>query len=245
MKLTFTVEAHIHAGHINSAVHYAATERCTRYAGLPGYALAALLLVLSSATPARAAQSVPVREAGAPVAACVQCHGASGEGQPANGFPRLAGQGKPYLIKQLQDFRAGRRKSPIMEPIAKSLDDPAIESVSAFYHAVVLPQTAADARDAKPAAAVAGAKLATHGNWDNDVPACFACHGAGGAGIAPHFPAIAQQSAVYIASQLRAWKSGARLNDPQGLMKAIADRLSDSDIDAVAAYLESPRMRGK
>ncbi|MGZ9067689.1 MAG: c-type cytochrome, partial [Burkholderiales bacterium] len=249
LKLTFTVETHIHADHITSALHFAATERRIRYAGLSGYALAALLLVLSSATPARAAQSVPAGEAGARVAAglpaCVQCHGASGEGQPASGFPRLAGQGKPYLIKQLQDFRAGRRKSPIMEPIAKSLDDAAVESMSAFYQGVVLPQAAADVRDAKAAAAVVGAKLATHGNWDKDVPACFACHGAGGAGIAPHFPAIARQNAAYTASQLRAWKSGARLNDPQGLMKAVADRLSDADIDAVAGYLESPRARGK
>jgi len=214
-----------------------------------GYALAALLLALLPATLVRAAQGATAREVGARVAAglpaCAQCHGPNGEGQPASGFPRLAGQGKQYLIKQLQDFRAGRRKSPIMEDIAKSLDDAAIESVSAFYQGVVLPEAPAGAPEPKPGPAIVGATLATHGNWDKDVPACFACHGADGAGIAPHFPAIAQQNAAYTASQLRAWKSGTRLNDPQGLMKAVADRLSDADIDAVSAYLESPRARGK
>lgn len=130
-----------------------------------------------------------------------------------------------------------------MEPIAKSLNDAAIESMSAFYQGIVsAPQPAGEAAQPAPAA---GAKIALLGNWDKDVPACFACHGSGGAGIAPHFPAIAQQNAAYTAAQLRAWKSGARRNDPQELMKAVADRLSDAEIDAVAAYLESLRPREK
>lgn len=212
---------------------------------------AALCCALGTVPPmlsaAFAAQKAPERPAAAKapaaVQACVQCHGAEGEGQPGSGFPRLAGQGKQYLVKQLQDFRSGRRESPIMQPIAKALDDPAIESVSAYYQSVAAARPALSA-SARPAA-MAGAKLATYGNWDKDVPACFSCHGADGSGVAPHFPAIAQQNAAYTAAQLRAWKSGTRLNDPQGLMKTVADRLSDAEIDAVSVYLESPRRREK
>lgn len=198
--------------------------------------------------PAFGAQTAPGREAAAtpsPAVAqtCVPCHGRSGEGQPAGGFPRLAAQARQYLVKQLKDFRSGRRQSAVMEPIAKALDDNAMEAVSAFYHGIAAsPQPAQGS--AKPPPAV-GAQLALHGNWDKEVPACFSCHGAGGTGIAPHFPAIAHQNAAYTAAQLRAWKWGARANDPQGLMKAVADRLSDAEIDAVAAYLESIRLPGK
>ena len=73
------------------------------------------------------------------------------------------------------------------------------------------------------------------------MPACFACHGVEGAGIPPHFPSIAGQNSAYIANQLKNWQTGARLNDPQGLMKAVADKLSAEDISAVSAYLANPK----
>ena len=114
---------------------------------------AALCCALGTVPPmlsaAFAAQKAPERPAAAKapaaVQACVQCHGAEGEGQPGSGFPRLAGQGKQYLVKQLQDFRSGRRESPIMQPIAKALDDPAIESVSAYYQSVAAARPALSA----------------------------------------------------------------------------------------------------
>ncbi len=202
---------------------------------------AALSLITGS--PVFAAQSLSGPELGAKVAAglpsCVQCHGARGEGQPANGFPRLAGQGKQYLAKQLRDFRSGARKNAIMAPIAKSLEERDIDAVSAYYSDIVLAQPAPTTPPQPDAEAVrAGAKLATRGKWDKDVPACFACHGPEGTGIAPNFPAIAKQNAAYTSRQLREWKSGTRDNDPQGLMKAVADRLTDSEIEAVSVYLE-------
>jgi cytochrome c553 len=73
------------------------------------------------------------------------------------------------------------------------------------------------------------------------MPACFACHGVNGTGIPPHFPSIAGQNATYIANQLNAWKDGSRINDPEGLMKAVADKLSAEDISAVSTYLANPK----
>jgi cytochrome c553 len=85
-----------------------------------------------------------------------------------------------------------------------------------------------------------GERLAHNGNWDKGMPACFACHGVNGAGIAPHFPAIAGQGALYTTNQLKAWQGGSRHNDPQGLMKAVASKLSSEDVKAVSVYLENP-----
>lgn len=191
--------------------------------------------------PAQAADAPDARalaeQGGANFPACSQCHGVRGEGMPGSGFPQLAGQGRDYLAKQLQDFRSGRRSDPIMEPIAKALDDPTVAALSAFYASL-------DGEPAPSAGAAtdvrAARALAMRGDWDHDVPACTACHGLRLAGIPPHFPAIAGQNATYTAKQLRDWKTGARANDPQGLMKVVAERLSDAQIDAVAAYLTGP-----
>jgi len=172
--------------------------------------------------------------------ACMQCHGANGEGQTAAGFPRLAGQGKNYLVKQLTDFKAKSRVNPLMQAIANTLTAAQINDVADYYASLPgwkpaaspVPDTAQTAR---------GAQLAQGGNWNKGMPACFACHGENGAGIAPHFPGIAALGANYTATQLKNWQAGTRSNDPQGLMKAVADKLSADDISAVSAYLENPK----
>lgn len=173
-------------------------------------------------------------------AACMQCHGANGEGQAAAGFPRLAGQNRDYLAKQLADFKAKLRTNPLMQPIASALSTAQMNDAADYYASLPAwkpgPGTAPSA-----AQTTRGAQLAHQGNWDKGMPACFACHGENGAGIAPHFPGIAGQNAAYIASQLKDWQTGTRLNDPQGLMKATADKLSAADISAVSAYLENPK----
>ncbi|BBP03626.1 cytochrome c [Sulfuriferula plumbiphila] len=174
------------------------------------------------------------------VAACMQCHGANGEGQAAAGFPRLAGQNRDYLAKQLADFKAKLRTNPLMQPIASALSTAQMNDV-ADYYASLPAWKPGPGIASSTAQTTRGAQLAHQGNWDKGMPACFACHGENGAGIAPHFPGIAGQNATYIASQLKDWQTGARLNDPQGLMKAVADKLSAADISAVSAYLENPK----
>ena len=170
------------------------------------------------------------------VAPCSSCHGANGEGQEQAGFPRLAGQVRAYLAKQLEDFRNGRRHNPVMEPIARALN--AKQAADAAEYFASLPRIAARTTfDDAPKDA--GERIALRGDWAQRVPACFKCHGENGAGVPPHFPAIAGQGATYAAKQLRDWKSGARANDPQGLMKSVADHLPDPEIDVVARWLAS------
>lgn len=68
------------------------------------------------------------------------------------------------------------------------------------------------------------------------MPACVSCHGPGGKGIGAVFPALAGQHASYIKAQLEAWKNGTRRNDPNNLMKVVADRLTDEEVQAVSEY---------
>ncbi len=199
----------------------------------------ALLGLGSAATQAAGVDALKLVRAGNDkgAAACVSCHGAEGAGQAAAGFPRLAGLDKNYLAKQLRDFQAGQRSNPVMRPFAQALSEAEIAAVAEYYSGLPVPAALEPQPD--EALVKTGERLAEFGNWSKGVPACYQCHGPEGRGVATHFPTIAPQSATYIASQLHDWKTGSRHNDPVGLMKAVAERLSEDEIKAVSAYLAS------
>lgn len=167
--------------------------------------------------------------------ACAACHGADGAGNAAAGFPRLAGIDADYLAHQMRAYEKNR-EDPIMAPIVAALTDREIRDVSAYYASLPPPAPSPDRIAADEDLMRAGERLATRGAWDRDLPACTSCHGPGGRGIDSVFPAIAGQHAVYIAKQLRAWRDGSRRGDPGALMETVARRLSDREIDAVAAW---------
>ena len=212
--------------------------------GLPLIILSGWLSMAPLAAQADPRGGAALAQQGGPgIPACIACHGARGEGLAAAGFPRLAGQPQAYLLKQLQDFSTGKRKNDQMEPIARALSAPQKSDAADYYAS--LPGWKADAKTSAAAPqSLPGAKLALKGNWNQDIPACFACHGRDGAGIAPHFPALSGQPSSYVRAQLKAWQAGTRSNDPQGLMKAVADRMTDAEIDAVSVYLEHPSSSG-
>jgi thiosulfate dehydrogenase len=169
------------------------------------------------------------------VAPCMACHGVDGGGMAAAGYPRIAGLDAGYMVKQLGDFRSGKRNNPTMMPMAKGLTEEEMAAVSAHYAALPVPAAAAEP-PVDPAAKIAS-DLARWGDWTGrGLPACGQCHAPGGNGVGSSFPGIAGQHASYIKAQLRAWKAGTRANDPLGLMKAVADRLTEAEADAVAAY---------
>lgn len=169
------------------------------------------------------------------VAPCMTCHGPDGGGMAATAYPRIAGLDAGYLSKQLGDFRAGRRSNPIMTSMAVNLTDQEIAAVSAYYAALPVPAPTAEAPVG--ASAKRAQDLVQWGDWSGRaLPACVACHGPDGNGIGSHFPGLAAQQASYIKAQLQAWRSGARANDPLGLMKTVAGRLDEAEVDALAAY---------
>jgi thiosulfate dehydrogenase len=168
------------------------------------------------------------------VAPCMSCHGADGAGVAAAGYPRIAGLNADYLGKQLRDFHAGRRFHPVMTPMAKSLTEDEILSVSAYYGVMAIPAVAAQPPDGEVARLTRD--LIAWGDWaERGLPACSQCHAPDGNGIGAHFPGSAV-SMPDLKAQLQAWRAGTRANDPLGLMRAAAQHLTDAEIDAVSAY---------
>jgi cytochrome c553 len=167
-------------------------------------------------------------------AVCAACHGADGNsGTPAN--PKLAQQHPEYVVKQLQEFKAGKRPSPIMQPIAAQLSDADMKNISAFV----------TARKAKPGFAkdkelvAMGERIYRGGIADRQVAACAGCHSPNGAGIPSQYPRLSGQHADYTAAQLTGFREGARKNSPQ--MAQIASKLNDREIRAVSDYIAGLR----
>lgn len=151
--------------------------------------------------------------------ACFTCHGLNGQGD-GDTAPRLAGLDAGYLHKQLEDYAAGLREHDTMHTVAERLTPAARARVAAWY--AQLPPRAARVSAQAPPRAYA---------------ACVDCHGPSGEGVGGGGPAIAGQPAAYVADQLDRWRRGERRNDPRGVMRVAAARLSDAEVAALAAWL--------
>ncbi len=174
---------------------------------------------------------------------CSACHGADGNSL-AGAFPKLAGQNEKYLLKQLNDIKSGTRPVPTMAGQLDSMSDDDMANIAAYYASQTGSGGQADADKI-----ALGQKVYRAGVSSAGVAACAACHGARGGGNSPAgFPALAGQHADYIADQLRKFRSGAqntleqdpsaRTNDGDGsMMRDVAARMSDNEIDAVASYI--------
>lgn len=200
-------------------------------------AVAALLMGGTLPTMAQDAATIAAQGNGKGAAPCQTCHAPDGSGQASGGFPRLAGENAAYLQAQLEAFASGTRDNPVMKLQASALTE-AERKALAIYFSKMPPVATPDAAGTTPFADPEhlGETLATHGRWSKQVPACEQCHGPGGVGVGADFPPLAGQSANYLASQLKAFRSGSRHNDPMGLMRNISQSLSDQDIDAVAHW---------
>ena len=164
---------------------------------------------------------------------CGGCHGA--DGNSANpSWPKLAGQHAGYIAKQLADFKAGKKRSdPLMGGQVAGLSSQDMADLAAYY----AKQTGSQGAASKKLAA-AGAKLYRGGNKKKGVAACIACHGPTGAGNpAANFPKLSGQHAAYVEKAMKDFRSGARSNDMNKMMRNIAEKMSDKEIKAVASYI--------
>jgi cytochrome c553 len=185
----------------------------------------------AAAVPGSASASV----AGTPVATCIGCHGANGEGNAAAGFPRLAGQSRVYLLHQLESFVDGGRASPVMAPIARAMA-PEQRAAAAAHFASIATPAGAPAPGPDAGDAVRGRQIAEVGDHAKQLQACANCHGPGGVGVGMQLPYLAGKPAPYLAAALAAYRDGSRRSDPTGQMPQIAKLLDEADAQALAAY---------
>ncbi|MCL6414287.1 cytochrome c4 [Aestuariirhabdus sp. Z084] len=197
--------------------------------------IVSLMLTLGVSVTAHAAGDA---QAGAAKAAvCGACHGASGVSAAPN-FPNLAGQGERYLIKQMQDVKSGARPILEMTGMLDNLSEQDLADIAAHFASQTPAQGAAD-----PALVELGEAVYRGGITAKGVPACNACHSPTGKGNElAGFPALSGQKADYTAKQLRAFREGERKNDGDTrIMRDIAEKLSNKEVDALASFIEGLR----
>ncbi|MGE8505474.1 c-type cytochrome [Pseudomonas berkeleyensis] len=194
--------------------------------------LVSLLLTLGLTGVAQAAGDA---EAGqGKVAVCGACHGADGN-SPAPNFPKLAGQGERYLLKQLHDIKSGNRQVVEMTGMLDNLSEQDMADIAAYFSSQKMSVGAAD-----PKLVERGEALFRGGKLEEGMPACTGCHSPDGAGLAAAgFPHLGGQHAQYVAKQLTDFREGNRTNDGDAMiMRAIAAKLSNKDIEAVSSFIQ-------
>ena len=166
-------------------------------------------------------------------ATCSACHGADGNSSNPE-WPTLAGQGEGYLAKQLYDFRKGNRVNAVMGAQAALIaTDEDVEHLAAYYASQQAKPGAGDQSKVEE-----GRLIYKGGKVSAKVTACSACHGPTGTGNdAAKFPRLAGQHTTYLLSQLKAFRSGERANDAGKMMRNIASKMSDKDMEAIVEYI--------
>lgn len=166
---------------------------------------------------------------------CSGCHGENGNVDVPD-IPNLAGQNPLYIFKQLQDYKAELRASPIMGEAVKPLSEKDMADLSAFY-ASQKPVRAGQGQGRPPADAAA-ARLVSQGDGARLIVACDACHGQGGAGNPGFYgmPSLRNQKFDDLSLELTNFRSGDRANDVYRVMRDACKNLTDAEIAGLAAH---------
>ncbi len=208
-------------------------KRFSTLIALATVALSLSSVAHSSETKAAAKPDLAAGEAKA-TTVCAACHVADGSrGLPT--YPILQGQHPEYLVKQLTEFKEGKRKNAIMGGMAAALTPEDMRNVAAFYASKKAKDGVAKNKDL----VALGERIYRGGIAKKSVPACAGCHSPNGAGIPAQFPRLAGQHADYIKTQLTSFRQGERTNSAQ--MSAIGANLSDKEIEALSDYVAGLR----
>ncbi|EFP97206.1 c-type cytochrome [Vibrio caribbeanicus] len=170
---------------------------------------------------------------------CAACHGADGNSQIPM-YPKLAGQHEKYLEKQLREFKLGMtsggkqgRVNAVMGGMAMVLSEQDMADLAAYYASLTTSYNTTPENVVE-----AGKVLYTAGDAERGLPACVACHGPRGNGTElSGFPKISGQHADYIKSQLQMFRDGVRGNDMNAMMRDVAKKLTDEEIETLSQYV--------
>ena len=188
----------------------------------------------TKAEPAKAAKPDLAQGESKFTAVCAACHGADGNsGSPAN--PKLAQQHPEYLVKQLQEFKSGKRANAVMQGFASQLSDADMKNIA--WWVTSKKNKPGFAKDKELVAL--GERIYRGGIADRNIAACAGCHSPNGSGIPAQYPRLGGQHADYTDAQLKAFRDGGRKNSAQ--MVQVAAKLNDREIKAVADYIAGLR----
>lgn len=194
--------------------------------------IAGVVLGLGLAAMAHGAGDPEAGEQNAQV--CAGCHGEGGAKPIMEVYPKLSGLGEKYLYRQLMDIREGDREIASMTGLLDSMSDQDLQDLAAYFDAQEMPLGQAD-----PDLVDRGEALYRGGNLASKIPACSACHSPRGQGNEPAaYPRLGGQNAEYVIKQLQDYRSGERAGGAQSqIMVDIAQKLTDTEIEAVASYI--------
>ncbi|SEJ05838.1 Cytochrome c553 [Variovorax sp. OK605] len=194
----------------------------------------------AAAAPAKPAKPDPAKgdtlfSASTPtIQSCASCHNADGNSSIAAN-PKLAQQHPEYIVKQLQDFKSGKRKNSVMTSMASHLSDQDMRDIAWFVGSKKVKTGFSKDKDT----IAMGEKIYRGGIGDRQVPACAGCHSPNGAGLPAQYPRLGGQNAEYTVAQLTAFRDNVRLNSAP--MTGVAAKLNDREIRAVADYIAGLR----
>lgn len=175
---------------------------------------------------------------------CTACHGKEGRATPSGYFPRIAGKPVGYLYNQLRNFQEGRRSYPQMAYLLTHLTDAYLYEIAGWFADQRLPYAAPVPASASRQLLSEGETLVRDGDAARDIPACVRCHGAQLTGAAPFIPSLLGLSSDYLGSQLGAWRTGQRHAQAPDCMAQIAQRLTQTQVQAVASWLAAQPVPG-
>lgn len=167
---------------------------------------------------------------------CAACHAIDGN-SVITANPKLAGQHAEYLYKQLTNFKSGERANAVMSGMAAMLSDADMHAVAEYFSKQTLNLGQAKTNGAGSL----GEKIYRAGIQANGVPACAACHGPAGDGLPVKYPRLGGQHTEYVLNQLKQFRLGVRANDEAKVMRTIAAKLTDQEMEAVADYIQGLR----
>lgn len=198
--------------------------------------IAALALFPVLAAPAALAVTGDPDAGAQKAAVCGACHGINGNSVNPE-WPSLAGQHVSYIAAQLGLFKQGVRNNPLMMPNAMLLTEQDMADLGAYFA-----RQAPQGLEADPSLHATGERLYRGGDVERGLPACIACHGPQGKGNGPaQYPAVRAQHSIYTYLQLKAYASGERKPAANSIMQAVAAKLDDGEMRALASYLQGLR----
>ena len=167
---------------------------------------------------------------------CIACHAIDGN-SVVSVNPKLAGQHAAYISKQLNNFKSGLRENIVMAGMVANLTEEDMINLGNYFSEQDILLLSAQ----KNGVGSLGENIFRAGIKSKGVAACAGCHGPSGHGIPDKYPRLNAQHSEYTLAQLNAFRLGLRKNDPEAVMRTIAQKLTEQEMQSVADYIQGLR----